>query len=75
MTRNLESDAAKKLLAKGVEVVRADLNDKRSIKKAVVGSEGVFGVGDLDQFRSTPLNMNSIGYTTLGRHDWWRPHN
>lgn len=44
VTRNLESDAAKKLKARGAEVVRADLGDKESIKKAVAGSEGVFGV-------------------------------
>lgn len=46
MTRNVDSDAAKKLKARGAEVVHGDLSDKESIKKAIAGSEGVFGVCD-----------------------------
>lgn len=45
-TRNPDSDASKKLKERGVEVVKADLSDKESVKAAVAGSEGVFGVCD-----------------------------
>lgn len=42
ITRNPASENAKKLAAKGVEVVKADLWDKTTIKQAINGSEGVF---------------------------------
>ncbi|KAJ7270295.1 hypothetical protein C8J57DRAFT_1226949 [Mycena rebaudengoi] len=44
VTRNPDSDASKALKAKGVEVVKANLNDKESIKAALKGSDVVFGV-------------------------------
>jgi len=44
VTRNASSEAAKQLVARGVEVVTGDLWDKESIKHALTGSEGVFGV-------------------------------
>lgn len=44
VTRNRASEAAQKLTSQGVEVVQADLWDKASLSKALVGSEGVFGV-------------------------------
>lgn len=34
ITRNIESDSAKALAARGVEVVAADLNDEESLVKA-----------------------------------------
>jgi uncharacterized protein YbjT (DUF2867 family) len=34
LTRNPESDAAKKLAAEGVEVVQADFDNEESLKKA-----------------------------------------
>jgi uncharacterized protein YbjT (DUF2867 family) len=34
LTRNVESDAAKKLLAGGIEVVQADFDDQNSLQKA-----------------------------------------
>lgn len=46
-TRRPESDASKKLIASGVEIVQADLANKESLKKAIAGSEGVFGVSAL----------------------------
>jgi len=42
VTRNLESDKAKELTKKGVEVVKGDLQDKESILKALNGVEGAF---------------------------------
>ncbi|KAH8907341.1 NAD(P)-binding protein [Coniochaeta sp. PMI_546] len=44
LTRNLESEAAKKLVSQGIEVVSADVNDETSLVKAFEGAEGVFAV-------------------------------
>jgi len=44
VTRNASSEAARQLAARGVEVVTGDLWDKESIKQALTGCEGVFGV-------------------------------
>lgn len=44
MTRKPEGEAAKALVALGVEVVRGDLDDAESLKKALSGAWGVFGV-------------------------------
>ncbi|KAJ6485370.1 NAD(P)-binding protein [Mycena vitilis] len=44
VSRSLDSDASKALAAKGVEVVVGNLFDKESLKKAIQGSEAVFGV-------------------------------
>jgi hypothetical protein len=51
ITRNPASEKALALKAKGVQVAQADLWDKESIKKAITGCEGVFGV----RSRSPPL--------------------
>lgn len=44
VTRNPDGDKAKTLAEAGVEVVQADLDDTESLKKAVDGAYGVFGV-------------------------------
>jgi uncharacterized protein YbjT (DUF2867 family) len=44
LTRKPEGDAAKKLSALGVELVRGDLDDAASLKQALQGVWGVFGV-------------------------------
>ena len=44
VTRNPEKDKAKALAARGAEVVKADLDDVESLKKAFAGAHGVFGV-------------------------------
>ncbi|KAJ6587797.1 hypothetical protein B0H10DRAFT_2167971 [Mycena sp. CBHHK59/15] len=44
ITRNPESEAALKLKARGVEVVKADMWDKASLVRAFGGSEAVFAV-------------------------------
>ncbi|KAJ7636570.1 hypothetical protein FB45DRAFT_864599 [Roridomyces roridus] len=43
VTRNVDSAACKALIARGVEVVSGNLWDKESVKKALRGSEAVFG--------------------------------
>eukprot|EP01006_Ploeotia_vitrea_P047782 TRINITY_DN67162_c5_g3_i1.p1 TRINITY_DN67162_c5_g3~~TRINITY_DN67162_c5_g3_i1.p1 ORF type:complete len:411 (-),score=193.36 TRINITY_DN67162_c5_g3_i1:49-1281(-) len=42
LTRNVESDKAKALAVKGVEVVKADLHDVESVTKALDGAWGFF---------------------------------
>ncbi|KAI4522052.1 hypothetical protein GGG16DRAFT_102451 [Schizophyllum commune] len=44
VTRNVDSEAAKKLAEQGAEVVAADLGDKQAVKKAMEGAECVFAV-------------------------------
>jgi uncharacterized protein YbjT (DUF2867 family) len=44
LTRNPNSDAAKKLAEQGVEIVAADVDDVSSLEKAFRGAHGVFGV-------------------------------
>lgn len=44
MTRKPESEAARALARQGAEVVAADLNDAASLKKALSGAWGAFGV-------------------------------
>lgn len=44
ITRSPDSDASKNISARGVEVVKGDLQDKQSLVVALHGSEVVFGV-------------------------------
>ena len=44
ITRNPDSDAAKALAARGAEVVKADLDDLDSLKKAFKGAYGAYCV-------------------------------
>lgn len=46
ITRDPSSGKSKAMAERGVEVVQAELNDVESLKKAVKGSYGVFGVTD-----------------------------
>ena len=50
VTRDPSKPAAEALKKKGVEVVAADLNDKKSVHAAVAGSQVVFGVTDCIRF-------------------------
>lgn len=44
ITRDPSKPSGKELAEKGVELVKADLKDHESVKKAVEGSSAVFGV-------------------------------
>ena len=44
ITRNPDSPAAQKLAAKGVEIVKADLNDVDSLVSAFQGANAIFSV-------------------------------
>ncbi|MFF4247063.1 NmrA/HSCARG family protein [Streptomyces sp. NPDC001822] len=46
LTRNSDSRAAKELVARGVEVVEADLDDESSLARAFAGAHGAFVVTD-----------------------------
>lgn len=46
ITRDPSSPKSQALAAKGVEMVKADANDLESLKSAIAGSYGVFGVTD-----------------------------
>jgi len=44
ITRDPDKDKAKALAARGAEVVKADIDDVESLKKAFAGAHGVYGV-------------------------------
>lgn len=46
MTRNPDSDAAKAWAAKGVEIVKGDFDDVKSLERAFQGANVIFGVTD-----------------------------
>jgi uncharacterized protein YbjT (DUF2867 family) len=66
VTRNLDSDSSKALIAKGVKVVKANLFDKESVKEALKGSDIVFGVR-LGEVQLVLVEVNiRIGHELLG---------
>ncbi|KAM0330667.1 hypothetical protein ACHAQA_003619 [Verticillium albo-atrum] len=44
VTRDSTKESAKKLAARGAEVVQADLSDKKSVAQAIIGAEAVYAV-------------------------------
>ena len=67
ITRNPASDKALALKARGAEVAQANVWDKESIKKAITGCEGVFGV------RQNHLLLNSSILTCVQVTDFFDP--
>ncbi|KAM0719761.1 hypothetical protein Q7P37_003894 [Cladosporium fusiforme] len=57
ITRDPSSSKSQKLASLGVEVVKGDLEDVDSLKKALVGSYGVFGVTDFWSMLSKPREV------------------
>ncbi|KAJ6472883.1 NAD(P)-binding protein [Mycena vitilis] len=69
VSRSLDSDASKALIAKGVEVVVGNLFDKESLKKAIRGSEAVFGVTNFyDPAVFTAEDRTGSAETTQGKN-------
>ncbi|KAJ7289518.1 hypothetical protein C8J57DRAFT_1445540 [Mycena rebaudengoi] len=68
VTRNPDSDASKALKAKGVEVVKANLNDKESIKAALKGSDVVFGVTNFWDPEVFPADHTGKGEIVQGKN-------
>ncbi|KAL5500814.1 hypothetical protein ACEPAH_9201 [Sanghuangporus vaninii] len=57
LTRNVDSQKAKALSARGVEIVKADLNDVESLKKAFEGAHGVFGLTNFWEVMSAEIEI------------------
>jgi len=87
VTRNPNSESAKALAAKGVEVVKGDFDDSTSIANAMEGAYGVFGVTDFwtafhkeeDQGKSLVDAAKKAGikhfvWLTLDYSEWHVPH-
>ncbi|KAF7329342.1 NmrA domain-containing protein [Mycena kentingensis (nom. inval.)] len=68
VSRSLDSDASKALIARGVEVVVADLFNKDSLKQAVRGSEVVFGVTNFWDPAIFPADPKGAGEITQGKN-------
>ena len=61
ITRNVDSDAAKELVARGAEVVRAELTDADSLAAALEDIDAVFAM-------TTPFRGRGRGGDRSGRH-------
>ena len=57
VTRDPESAKSQALKQKGVEMVKADLNDVESLRAAVQGSYGVFGMTDFWSIHSQEIEV------------------
>ncbi|KAJ6493340.1 NAD(P)-binding protein [Mycena sanguinolenta] len=68
VSRRLDSDASKALIARGVEVVVGNLWDVESLKKAIRGSEAVFGVTNFWDPEVFPADPEGKGEITQGRN-------
>ncbi|KAJ4992423.1 NmrA-like family protein [Stagonosporopsis vannaccii] len=58
VTRNVNSEKAKKLASRGVEVVSADLGDPTSLEKAFTGANAIFIVSDFWGIYGDPANSD-----------------
>ncbi|KAK7046347.1 NmrA domain-containing protein [Favolaschia claudopus] len=68
VTRNPDSDSAKAIKDKGVEVVRGDLYDINSVREAIRGSEVVFGVTNFWDPSVFPGTEHGIGEVQQGKN-------
>ncbi|KAJ7652449.1 NAD(P)-binding protein [Mycena polygramma] len=68
VSRSLDSEASKALIAKGVEVVVGDLWNKESIKKAIRGSDAVFGTTNFWAPDVFPADHKGKGEITQGKN-------
>lgn len=68
ISRNPESAASLALLARGIEVVKADLWDKTSIVEALQGSEAVFAVRHMFLSANVSIYLKYLGHQFLGSH-------
>ncbi|KAJ7665608.1 hypothetical protein B0H17DRAFT_1090698 [Mycena rosella] len=68
VTRSPDSDSAKALKTKGVEVVKGDLFDVESLKEAIKGSDAVFGVTNFWDPAVFPGTPNGSGEIVQGKN-------
>lgn len=77
ITRNPDSDGAKALAAKGVEVVAAHLDNEASLTAAFTGAHGVFGVTNYPEISSVEreqqqaTNIAKAAKTANAAHVIW----
>src|SRR5207248_10183271 len=57
LTRNPDSEAARRLVGHGTEVVRGDLNDPTSLARAADGVDGVYSVQTYDPQQGPEAEM------------------
>lgn len=74
VTRDPSKPASEALMQQGVEVVKADLNEKESVRKAVEGSQVVFGVTNCKQI-PPPLAAWRNKVPTSRGTNWWHERN
>jgi NmrA-like family len=60
VTRNPDSEASQKLVARGVEVVKADVDDPTSLGPAVEGANAIFAVTDFWTPLRDPANQSKV---------------
>ncbi|KAF7350080.1 NmrA domain-containing protein [Mycena venus] len=68
VSRKTDSESAKQLKSKGIEVVKGDLYDTESLKAAIRGSEAVFGVTNFWDSSVFPGTPNGIGEQEQGKN-------
>ncbi|KAJ6621015.1 hypothetical protein B0H10DRAFT_1945653 [Mycena sp. CBHHK59/15] len=68
VSRSLDSDSSKALIARGVEVVKANLFDKESVKEAMKGSDAVFGVTNFWDPEVFPADHKGKGEIEQGKN-------
>ncbi|KAF7350781.1 NmrA domain-containing protein [Mycena sanguinolenta] len=68
VSRNLESAASQALAARGVEVVKANLFDKESLKNAMRGSAVVFGVTNFWDPEVFPADLDGRNEIIQGKN-------
>ncbi|KAJ7055536.1 NAD(P)-binding protein, partial [Mycena amicta] len=68
ISRSVDSAPSKALIARGVEVVSANLFDKESLKRAIRGSEVVFGVTNFWDPEVFPADPKGAGEITQGKN-------
>ncbi|KAF8197703.1 NAD(P)-binding protein [Mycena galopus ATCC 62051] len=68
VSRSLDSDRSKALLARGIEVVVGNLWDKESLKTAMRGSEAVFSITNFWDPEIFPAGPEGKGELTQGKN-------
>jgi len=68
VSRNADSTASKALIARGVEVVTGNLFDQQSLKKAIQGSEAVFGTTNFWDPEVFPADPEGKGEIVQGKN-------
>ena len=61
ITRNVDSEKAKALAAAGVEVVKADIDDQKSLERAFAGAYGAFCVTNFWEHFSPERELTQAG--------------